>query len=315
MRASLSANQQLAGWDGFITMSEFAKNSLYESGILAGRTFPKVKAYYFKEWDGFNMPLHMHNSVEIMYVISGKCLVETKDDSYILKKGEFILLDANIEHRLQVDKDKPCRMLNIEFGFHDDTDCILSIYELAKDSEEFGRLLQSCRPYMIFKDSEDTYTALKSLILELDRNGGSENLLVQLLFGQLLIKVSRLYCEIEDNSAHAGLTYVKKAVQYIHQHYDMDIAVKDIASAISINPGYLHRIFRLHRDCTVNDYLLRFRVEKAKSLLINTDIQITDISNYVGMNSSQYFAYVFKKITGLTPSAYRKSSSLQVSKY
>ena len=282
-------------------------NSLYGREILNGSFYPKTKAYYYKEWDDFSMPFHTHNAVEIMYVIHGKCLVETGDASMTLKKGEFILLDAGISHRLQVEKDKPCRMLNIEFGFALDCLNTPSFGTVVESSGSFGDFLEARRPYIILKDSEEIYITLKSLIMELDQNNGKESFLLQLLFAQLFVRLSRLYCETAGPNSGTGMVHVKKAVQYIHQNYDKDIGIKDIATAARVHAGYLHRIFKSSRGMTINRYLMNVRMGKAMSLLANTDIPITDISGYIGLNSSQYFNFTFKKTTGCTPSAYRKS--------
>lgn len=282
-------------------------NSLYNRELLNGRFYLKTKAYYFREWNDFRMQFHAHNAVEIMYVINGTCLVEVNDVSIAMKKGEFILLDANIRHNLQVENGKPCRMLNVEFGFHKEDTGLPSIDVIAKGSEKFRQLLRSDKPYIVLRDSEEIYITLKSLIMELDRDDSEGNLLVQLLYFQLLIRLSRLYCETWNKNPGTGVMHVKKALQYMHQHYDRDIQIKDIAAAANVHSGYLHRIFKNSKGCTINEYLMKIRMEKAKLLLANTDIQIIDISNYIGINSRQYFAFVFKKYTSLSPSMYRKS--------
>ena len=290
-------------------------NSLYNAALLDGKFYPRAKAYYYKEWDNFRMQFHAHDAVEIMYVINGSCLVETQSASITMKKGDFILLDADVSHRLQVEKDRPCRMLNVEFGFYEDEMCLPPVGEVLKSCETLRRLVASGTPYLVQKDGDEVYITLKSLIMELDRDDGKENLLVQLLFSQLLIRISRLYFEDSEKKSGPGVMHVRNAIKYIHQHYDTDIRIKDIAAAANVHSGYLHRIFKSNKGCTINDYLMQLRIEKAKSLLSNTDIQITDISGYVGINSRQYFAFVFKQQTGLSPSLYRKTSGKFVSKY
>lgn len=93
------------------------KYSLYDNKWITGEYQPRVVAYYFREWENYHMEFHCHDQVEIMYVITGKCTVDTRDNSFSLTKGDLILLDAGIVHRLIVEKDAPCRMLNIEFKF------------------------------------------------------------------------------------------------------------------------------------------------------------------------------------------------------
>jgi AraC family transcriptional regulator, melibiose operon regulatory protein len=290
-------------------------NSLYNNKYFHGRFFPEARAYYFKVWNDFKMQFHAHDSVEIMYVINGDCLVETKEASFKMMKGEFMLLDANIEHRLQVEKDKPCRMLNVEFDFTEESTDLPSFGDIIQSNESLKQMIRFRLPYVVLKNSEEVYVTLKSLIMELDRNDSTENTLVYLLFDQLLIKLSRLFCEENRRDSGPGIIYVKKAVLYMHQNYNKDIQIKDIAAAVNVHPGYLHRIFKNNKGCTIMDYLTRIRIEKAKSLLANTDIQITDLSDYIGISSRQYFSFVFKKHTGLSPSLYRKSIDKQASKY
>lgn len=290
-------------------------NSLYNKDIINGSFYPVAKAYYFKEWDGFSMHFHAHNAVEIMYVISGSCLVETENASLTMKKGELILLDADIRHRLQVEKGSPCRMLNIEFGFTPHDTFLPSFGDIVRNSDTMKQLLRSGKPYIFLRDSDEIYVTMKSLILELDRDDTMGNHLVQLLFAQLLIRLSRLYREEASGNSGLSVLHVKKAVQFMHHNYDNDIQIKDIAASANVHPVYLQRIFKSNKGCTVSEYLLRLRMEKAKSLLANTDIQISDIPGYIGINSRQYFAFIFKKYTGSTPSDYRAAAEKQMYKY
>ena len=86
-----------------------------------GDYVPRFYAYYYKQWMNYEMPYHQHDSTEIMYMISGVCRIDVKagdtEKSVILKKGEFMVLDAGVPHRLIVDQAASCRMLNVEFGF------------------------------------------------------------------------------------------------------------------------------------------------------------------------------------------------------
>src|SRR5690606_20531552 len=92
--------------------------SLFDSALLEEPYSPRIFAYYFRHWNDYEMAFHRHDSTEIMYVIHGSCVVEWQEErtaSARLGKGEFILLDAGVPHRLVVEGN--CRMLNAEFGF------------------------------------------------------------------------------------------------------------------------------------------------------------------------------------------------------
>ena len=107
-------------------------NSIYNDKLLIGEYYPKVIAYYLREWKNYNMSFHSHDQVEIMYVVKGQCIVETPVESFSLSKGDCIFLDACTPHGLTVSEDHPCRMINIEFGFEGIEESSFSIKNLVK---------------------------------------------------------------------------------------------------------------------------------------------------------------------------------------
>ena len=291
--------------------------SLYQSELLADHFHPKISAYYYKLWESHEMEFHTHKEVEIMYVIDGRCMIDTKQESFLMKKGDFILLDANVAHRLIVDKSNPCRMLNIEFSFAQKERTFPSIKDLAAENKSLAQLLELRYEYVVLKDSNEIYHILKNLVLELDQKQSENDLMVEILFAQLLIQIARMVVEekVNDRDYQQTNVYVKKAIEYLHQNYDCDIQMKDVGKSVNLHPGYLHRIFKQQMGCTIMEYLTSHRIEKAKMLLTDTEIPIIEISQYVGINSRQYFSLLFKRHTNITPIEYRKSAKKTIVKY
>lgn len=281
--------------------------SLYHPALQSNHFQPKVVTYYFRQWDDFRMPYHEHDAVEIMYVISGKCTVDAVGHLVTMSKGDFIVLDANVRHRLQVDKASPCRMINVEFTFLPKVRDFPSIKDLAAGSDTLQTLLRKSSAYFTLKDPGDVYPTLQSLVMELDAQGSQPGVMLDLLLAELLIRIARLV----DDGGEAGLQqadiYTKQVIAYLHQHYDCDVRVRDIAAAVNLHPGYVHRVFKEATGSTIIEYLTALRIEKSKHLLATTDFPVVEIAERVGMNSSQYFSTVFKKRTGLTPLEYRAS--------
>ncbi|MEH7549337.1 AraC family transcriptional regulator [Neobacillus vireti] len=284
-------------------------SSLYESALTRGEYLPEVVAYYFKQWDNYSMPFHAHNQVEIMYVIEGHCCVETEGESLFIKKGDFIIIDAEVPHRLLVENGSPCRMLNIEFRFQERKGFFPSIKDFAEEDQAFAHLLKMNTPYILLKDPNEVYFVLKNLVLEMDERGKENLLMVHLLLSQLLIRIGRLAVEAKANEPQQQSNiYIKKVIAYLHENYDCEIQMKDIAADVNLHQGYLHRIFKNHTGLTVMEYLTSVRMEKAKMLLAQTEIPLIEISDYIGINSRQYFSSLFKKYTLQTPVEYRKAA-------
>jgi mannose-6-phosphate isomerase-like protein (cupin superfamily) len=185
---------------------------------------PRVHAYYFKQWERYDMAYHRHDSTEIMYVISGVCEVWLQagdargPSGFELKKGEFILLNANAPHRLVV-RDT-CRMLNVEFGPAAHESAAPSVKRLAEEDGPLDALLSLSRPYVVLRDPEEVYHTLKSLVLELDSFGMDSGALGRLLLCQLLVRVARLRQEASDEPAGQAALYVKMSATYLYENYD-----------------------------------------------------------------------------------------------
>ncbi|NBD23935.1 AraC family transcriptional regulator [Paenibacillus glycinis] len=273
---------------------------------------PKIVAYYYKQWDDFHMGFHTHDWTEFMYVMSGTCTVETHDGAVALRKGDLIMLDAGIPHKLIVEKASPCRMLNVEFTFKPCGGIYPSAKQLSDNDAEFAAFLERGLGTVVLRDSADVQHILKSLVLELDigRSGASRENMTNLLISQLLVRVARLAAEDAKDGAERQIhRYVQIAAEYLHQHYDCDIQARDVAAAVNLHPVYLQRIFKANMSVSITEYLTELRMEKAKMLLARTDVPIIEVADYIGLNSRQYFSMLFKKMTGMSPAAYRKSKA------
>lgn len=292
-------------------MSELS-GSLFQQDLIDGDYSPRFFAYYYKQWNNYRMPFHHHNSTEIMYLISGSCTVDVRQreghtESFHLKRGELIILDAHIPHRLIVEEGASCRMLNVEFGFKAYEGVAPSIGRLAREEKHLASLLKTPFSSLVLPDPEEVYYVLKSLVLELDQRGTAGGSLSHLLFCEMLLRIARLQDEKLRSSLQPTEFYVRRSIEFLHQNYDRTIQVKDIASAVNLHPGYLHRIFKTYTGRTITDYLNVLRMEKARMLLAQSDIPVAEIADYVGVSSRQYFHLLFKKYSGLTPVEYRNS--------
>ncbi|MEK3789162.1 helix-turn-helix transcriptional regulator [Paenibacillus sp. FSL K6-1230] len=134
-----------------------------------------------------------------------------------------------------------------------------------------------------------------------------QGIMVLTLFIQLLVRIARLYKEKTRITPDHTEMYIKRCIEFMYQNMDRNIQMKSISSAVNLHPSYLYRIFRKSTGMTPTSYLTMLRMEKAKKLLMNTDIPVSEMSDYVGVSSRQYFHSLFRKYTGLPPVEYRIS--------
>jgi len=100
---------------------------------------------------------------------------------------------------------------------------------------------------------------------------------------------------------------VKQALVYLHQNYALPISRKKIAEAVGVTENYLSEIFRQETALSPWDYLTRYRIHKAKEMLLRSDDTVTNIALRVGFNDLAYFSRVFHRLAGTSPQEFRQS--------
>lgn len=100
-------------------------------------------------------------------------------------------------------------------------------------------------------------------------------------------------------------------LEYISGHYTEDISIQLLADLTCITPNYASQLFKEETGFTFSNYLTSLRIHRASALLRSTDMQIFMVANQVGYKDYFYFAKVFKKLTGYTPSVYRATFQRQ----
>ena len=106
----------------------------------------------------------------------------------------------------------------------------------------------------------------------------------------------------------SGYEYVKKSLQFIDYNYSRSIDVDDIAANVGISRSHLYRLFMKHISVPPNEYLTRYRIQKASLLLESSNLSVGEAAYSTGFSDQLYFSRVFKKYKGLSPSQYSKRS-------
>jgi AraC-like DNA-binding protein len=96
-----------------------------------------------------------------------------------------------------------------------------------------------------------------------------------------------------------------KARKFIHEYSDEALSLKKVAKAVNISGNHLSEKFKQVTGVNFVDYVARTRFEKARGLLQNRSLRISEIAFAVGFQSLSQFNRVFKKLSGKSPSAYR----------
>jgi AraC-like DNA-binding protein len=121
-----------------------------------------------------------------------------------------------------------------------------------------------------------------------------------------MVKMSSV-AKFENTSSRnrAEPVEIWKARRFIEQHSDEEISLAKLAKAININPTHLSEKFKHVTGVNFVDYVARTRFDKARKLLTDGDVRISEIAFEVGFQSLSQFNRVFKRLSGKSPTAYR----------
>lgn len=100
---------------------------------------------------------------------------------------------------------------------------------------------------------------------------------------------------------------VRLARRFLDRHYDTPITIEQLSREAALSPYYFIRLFRRTYKQTPHQYLVQQRIARAKELLRSTDLPITEICIAVGFESLGSFSTLFRKVAGISPTAYRCS--------
>ncbi|KAI4443201.1 HTH-type transcriptional activator RhaS [Schaedlerella arabinosiphila] len=135
----------------------------------------------------------------------------------------------------------------------------------------------------------------------LKRNG-----MLLLIFAELIRDYVQHSAGPEPDFGNPGAVYVKEAVQYIDLHYNQKVRIQELADQLGVNRSYLTSSFQKALGCSPRDYLVRVRMEKAREMLIGTNMQISVVAASVGYSDPLSFSKTFKESYSMSPRTYRK---------
>jgi AraC family transcriptional regulator len=177
-------------------------------------------------------------------------------------------------------------------------------------SPELGLWSSSLAPRLFFEDRVLIETALK--LATLIESGGSDQRLYAQALGVVLahelVNTGRYAAQPQAGGGLAAWQR-RKALAYIDEHLAESISLEALAELVGLSACYFCRAFGQSLGMPPQRYQLTRRIERAKTLLAKRAASVTDVGLTVGYNDASAFCTAFRRITGVTPTAYRRSLS------
>ncbi|PWM74499.1 MAG: hypothetical protein DBX59_03680 [Bacillota bacterium] len=136
----------------------------------------------------------------------------------------------------------------------------------------------------------------------------ADETLLKTLVSPLCDMFELLYLKTKKDPDDKNSLPLKKILTYINNNYAWNITLEEIARECHYSESYVRHVFKEKTDTTIGNYVTTLRVAKAKNMLKNTALSVSEIAADVGYSEPNYFTNVFRKATGVSPKQYRKNA-------
>jgi two-component system response regulator YesN len=234
------------------------------------------------------MKKEFKDQLEIIQAVNGREAIERFEE----KRFHILILDIEMPGINGLEAAEKIRNM--------DKNCII-IFLTAFDDFNYAKkaITVKALDYLLKPSSEDEIIAVIEEAIRLVEEQKKDE---TTKFPDKNVLLETNYEKLEVIRMNAVL---EEILQFIHKHYIEDISMQDAAEAMNYSNAYFCKLFKQGFDKSFITYLTEYRVEKAKQLLIDVTINVKEISDKVGYKDANYFAKVFKRVVGVTPSEYR----------
>jgi AraC-like DNA-binding protein len=238
---------------------------------------------------------------ELIHVIEGKARIECQGrPSFQVGPGDTFVIPRHVIHRDVFAAQSGYRVIYVFFRWPG-RDAMVRVL----DPEVLCATPAGAKVHLhwLFKQMEEEH--------ERDTIHAQERM--QLILGEILSCLIR-YGTVSRNGVSEARhllavdrqrTLAHAVHEYLVAHCDKSVTLDQLSESHDISPFHLSRIFARHLGMSISDALTLARIDRAKTLLAQRELSVKEVAPRAGFTDSNYFAKVFRKITGQSPSEYR----------
>lgn len=279
--------------------------------IIEGMTIEYPYCLHNRDLTNVVIPWHWHEELELGYIQEGISKIVTIGAEYTIHQGDGFFVNSNVMCMKQ-NASPGMKTIEVNHIFHP---VFLGGHFKSRFETKYLNPIINNRQIEVHIIRSGYSTAnlilknlhhLKELQNETDSEFRTRNILSETW--SLLIK------EFQENPDKRVITgteqtnRLRNMIAYINQHYFEKVTLSEIAKTVGISEREATRCFQKNIGQSPMEYLIKYRLNQSKKLLLETGMTITDICQRCGFSDSAYFGKVFRKYYGMTPSEFRSSS-------
>ncbi len=216
-----------------------------------------------------------------------------------VRRGETFFFDLQREHEYASDERDQWEFLWIHFGGFAAPDYF---HLLNAEENPLFRMERPEAMELLFRQALDLFGT---------NPVGLEPMAHTLITQILTLLVTDKMRAGSVQTANSAVFYpepVRQGIGFMEENYQTPLQLPDVARKVTLSPFHYARLFKRSTGIPVMEYLLRFRLNKAKYLLHSSDLSIREVAEQSGFADQSYFGKVFKKYERMTPSEFRTHS-------
>lgn len=243
---------------------------------------------------------HWHEAMEVDYIFNGSWQFIVNGEERIVSKDEFVIINCGDIHGINFDFDLEgmdtigfTLLIGEEFlkaVIPDLGECIFDD-RAVRDNREFRGCLR--RIYRLYMQDNHDYAEIAITAQ-----------ITMLLYELCVSGAKKPKATIPINS-QKNVERLRGILMYLEENYTEDLSMEQVAERFHFSRTYFTRFFKTYTGMTFKEYLTRFRIEKARELLLESDLTVTEIAMRCGFSDSRRFIISFNKYYGATPHQYR----------
>lgn len=281
--------------------------------VIDGVKCPYESHTQSREGAGMMAAAHYHDYIEILYGDCGQFQIILDGRSYRFSRGDMVLINSRQVHSVVALTPGVNRYLVVKFEPE-------VLYTTAQTIFEAKYLLPFTGGHSthqkLFPAGELKGTcvprALRAIFREYSSKEYGYELAIRTAICEIFLWILRSWNQkgmvpVAGRSLNeATMGRLRTVFAYVEQHYKEDITAEDMASLCNVSYSYFSRLFRSTMQKTFREYLNYVRISQAEKLLLNTELNITEIAMEVGFSTSSYFIEQFRHFKSVSPRRFRQ---------
>ncbi|WP_369903544.1 helix-turn-helix domain-containing protein [Bacillus manliponensis] len=252
-------------------------------------------------------PWHYHEEIEFLAIIEGHLGIQSKDKYVVLGPGDVVILGNSELHRSHKPSVGPLHyvVFQVNLKQHFDRSIIQYLHCFSEQTKSLNEL------NYIFEQNEAAKHEAHALIIEIFtesqmKMNGYEIAISAAIKRLLLLLVRNDTHDILNYSEQDDFARLKPVLDYIEDHLGEKITVTEACALINLSYHYFIKYFKRIMGISFLDYVNYKRIKQAESLLITSDLSITDVGCEVGIANMSQFYKLFKKENNCSPKEFKQ---------